>query len=92
MLADGGVGLAEAVFVLAVVVVASANAEGFCNVVLADDAFFAARTADEMHAPFGGKRFGGFLPGVIKRAVVDEAEHGLACLRRLEFCLKEAVA
>ena len=92
LLADGGVGLAEAVFVLAVAVVAPADAEGFRDVVLADDALFAARAADEMHAEFGGKRFRRLLPGVIERAVVDEAEHGLARLSRLKFCLKEAVA
>ena len=45
-----------------------------------------------MHAQGGGERFCRLLPGVIERAVVDEAEHSLACLRRLEFCPKEAAA
>ena len=73
-------------------IVASADAEGLGKVVAADDAFFAAGAANELYFEAGGECGGSVLPGVIERAVVDEAYHGLARLRRLKFGLKEAVA
>ena len=90
--ADGGVWLAEAVFVLAVVEILPADMEGFLHEVAAKDDFLFAGAADKADAERGGECLCFCLPGVIQRAVIDEADHDLARLRGVKFGLKETVA
>ena len=90
--ADGSVWLAEAVFVLAVVEILPADMEGFLHEVAAEDDFLFAGAADKADAERGGERLRFRLPGVIQRAVIDEADHDLARLRGVKFGLKETVA
>lgn len=90
--ADGGVWLAEAVFVLAVVEILPADMEGFPHEVAAEDDFLFAGAADKADAERGGECLCFCLPGVIQRAVIDEADHHLTRLRGVKFGLKETVA
>ena len=90
--ADGGVWLAEAIFVLAVVEILPADMEGFLHEVAAEDDFLFAGAADNADIKRGGERLRFRLPGVIQRAVIDEADHDFARLCGVKFGLKEAVA
>ena len=92
MRADGGVWLAEAVFVLAVVEILLADMEGFLHEVAAEDDFLFAGAADNADIKRGGERLRFRLPGIIQRAVIDEADHDLTRLRGVKFGLKETVA
>ena len=66
--------------------------EGFRHEVAAEDDFLFAGAADKADAERSGECLCFRLPGVIQRAVIDEADHDLARLRGVEFGLKETVA